>query len=40
MCYYSVLMVTSKGYSITLAMLYAYTEVVDDTTRWTMAKEM
>ena len=27
MCYYSVLMVTSKGYTITLAMLYAYTEV-------------
>ena len=40
MCYYLVLTVTSNGYSITLAMLYAYTEVWRVTTHGTMAKEM
>ena len=39
MCYYSGQQVTSKSYSITIAMLYAYTEV-EGTLVSIMAKEM
>ena len=40
MCYYLGYQVTSKGYFITLAMLYAYTEMGGGYTSWIMAKEM